>query len=532
MNTSHDALHGHINKALRAETGTENSYDGPYVHTIFPTQMVYSHKGQNYRRGYSVEYGAAGSDPKVTLKGKATPVHASYSDSQATEALSVLLSLPVGAEENGEAIESIRGGVWDEILERFVSQDERKKAKPEDFAGKGTSFPILKSEDVAAALHSIGRGGADNYDAATLKRNILAIAKRKGFAVPASDKKGTESVYYTLQDGEQFVQESLSFEIPKALKEAASPAVILMKLIGPGWGSSAYYSKSVLQEAAKVFKAGTHMMWNHQTTAEENDRPEGDLHNLAAVLTENAKWLESGPKGPGLYSKAKVFSDYAKAVEEKGPHIGVSINAAIKCHEGTMDGRTGKIADQFVYAYSTDFVTKAGAGGAPVVPVHESLRVPIKEGDSNMTDQEVAALLESNKKLAESVTKLTESVDQMKADRVKESEESKRQSITKEAVHAVADKLRECGIVVKMRLIETACATPVLKEGKIDTTWVEGVAQDFAESFMGNGGVISGMGEGPTMSDDITKNTESFKEVMADLGVTEKGMEAAIRGGR
>lgn len=67
---------------------------------------------------------------------------------------------------------------------RDISQDTRKHMPDEDFAGKGRSFPIEKPEDVSAAVHSIGRAGNDNYDSATLKRNIKRIAKRKGFALP------------------------------------------------------------------------------------------------------------------------------------------------------------------------------------------------------------------------------------------------------------------------------------------------------------------------------------------------------------
>lgn len=71
---------------------------------------------------------------------------------------------------------------------RDIPQAERDKMPASDFAGKGTSFPIRKPEDVMAAVHSIGRAGSDNYDAATLKRNIIRIAKRKGFPLPEAWK--------------------------------------------------------------------------------------------------------------------------------------------------------------------------------------------------------------------------------------------------------------------------------------------------------------------------------------------------------
>ena len=65
-------------------------------------------------------------------------------------------------------------------IRRDISQSERDAMDDSDFAGKGDSFPISKPEDVAAAASSLGRAGADNYDADTIKANIIKIAKRKG----------------------------------------------------------------------------------------------------------------------------------------------------------------------------------------------------------------------------------------------------------------------------------------------------------------------------------------------------------------
>jgi hypothetical protein len=61
-----------------------------------------------------------------------------------------------------------------------LTQKERDALPESDFAGKGTSFPIVKPADVAAAASSIGRAGADNYSTDELKANIIRLAKRKG----------------------------------------------------------------------------------------------------------------------------------------------------------------------------------------------------------------------------------------------------------------------------------------------------------------------------------------------------------------
>jgi hypothetical protein len=68
---------------------------------------------------------------------------------------------------------------------RDIPESHRKNLPPEDFAGKGMSFPIETPEDVHDAAQSIGRAGDDNYLASTLKANIKRIAKRKGAAFEA-----------------------------------------------------------------------------------------------------------------------------------------------------------------------------------------------------------------------------------------------------------------------------------------------------------------------------------------------------------
>ena len=66
-----------------------------------------------------------------------------------------------------------------------------------------------------------------------------------------------------------------------------------------GRGTSGYYPAEVLErDGPKVFPAGTKNFWNHQTDAEEAARPEGDLRDLASVLTEDAHFENNGPTGP------------------------------------------------------------------------------------------------------------------------------------------------------------------------------------------------------------------------------------------
>ena len=250
-----------------------------------------------------------------------------------------------------------------EYHERYISQKTRDNMDSSDFAGKGTSFPIKIDRDVQAALHSIGRAGAGNYSSDTLRANIKKIAKRKGFAIPDSLKDASDKEAWKPEGVE--LRESATFlEQPKLTEGATVDYPI--KLMSPGRGSSGYYPPETLKKAAEanVFKAGTQMFWNHDTDQEEASRPEGDLNRLAAVTTTNARWDEAGHDGPGLYARAKVFSDYADKVKEKGPHIGLSIRAGGDRDESAKgpDGKP-RVITALRNAASVDFVTKAGRDG-------------------------------------------------------------------------------------------------------------------------------------------------------------------------
>lgn len=147
--------------------------------------------------------------------------------------------------------------------------------------------------------------------------------------------------------------------------------VFLIDLITPGWGSSGYYAAGVLEQAAtdKVFASGTQMFINHQTGQERNDRPEGDLRDLAAVLVEDATWT-----GESLQAKARVFSPWRGVLDDMKEDIGVSIRASADIEFGEAEGRNGRIIAKLVEAQSVDFVTRAGRGGR-IVEVLEAATV-------------------------------------------------------------------------------------------------------------------------------------------------------------
>lgn len=424
------------------------------------------------------------------------------------------------------------------VYERFVSKKERNAADSSDFAGKGKSFPILKAADVAAAASSLGRAGSDNYDADTIKANIIRIAKRKGFALPkawqngskesaphirlssmiarlkeagarhsVADKNMIQSIHDTANslgadcakeststseaakpmmdcpdcddasgkcpdcnglgksgdkdcptcggdgdcptcdgDGEvpiSYAQESRKgvasvAESSQSTSSGTSGAVgdhgtglrlvegaafcdeiklteairttYPILVINAGTGTTAHYPADVLKREAAKFKPGTLMFWNHPTLKEESERPEGDLNNLAAILTSTGSWREDGPKGPGIYAEAKVMADYAEKVGERAPYIGLSIRAGgSQDGDRTIDGRP--VLKEFTHIESVDYVTKAGRGGMALAEaarnagiLQESARaaeINTQEAGMPISEEELKVLKESQARLLE-----------------------------------------------------------------------------------------------------------------------------------
>lgn len=152
--------------------------------------------------------------------------------------------------------------------------------------------------------------------------------------------------------------------MPLMEKAVRSDGTVPVKVIQPGWGSSGFYPMEVLKrDGPKVFPKGTKMFWNHPTPSQEVERPERDLNDLAGVTVNDARWLDNGPAGPGLYTDAQVFEGYKNAVDDMAKHIGVSIRAMGQAENGSADGRQGPIITALTQGRSIDYVTEAGAGG-------------------------------------------------------------------------------------------------------------------------------------------------------------------------
>ncbi len=156
-----------------------------------------------------------------------------------------------------------------------------------------------------------------------------------------------------------------SGSVPLCESTANGNGTITVKIIAPGWSSNnIYYSDDLLKrDGPGAFPSGTHAYWNHPTAAEDIDRPERSLRDLAAVTVTDAKFESHGRAGPGLYARIKAFLPFSDRIRDIASSIGVSIRAQGETEFGTAEGRKGTLATALTQGLSIDFVTRAAAGG-------------------------------------------------------------------------------------------------------------------------------------------------------------------------
>lgn len=321
---------------------------------------------------------------------------------------------------------------------------------------------------------------------------------------------------------------------PWPLEEGEPTKPRLVRIIAPGWGASGYYTNEALRQAErdKVFKSGLHMYWNHPTQSERRERPERDLRDLAATLTEDARYMEAGPLGPGLYAKAQPVKHYAESIANLAPHIGTSIRALGSGREGERDGRKGRIIEAFTSAQSVDFVTAPGAGGK-IVDLFESAR-PNTNTEDDMDPKE---LEEARRKAADAEAKLVEAA---KAQAAAESRAAQAES--RILMHEAADHIRaklagqQLPEPTKERVLREAVSAAKLADGKLDTAALDTAVDEavkaeaeYLEKIVGKGRV-QGMGSssGGGSSATLEESSKALDDAFALLpGLGGKDAEAA-----
>ena len=273
-----------------------------------------------------------------------------------------------------------------------------------------------------------------------------------------------------------------------------------IKIIQPGWGSSAYYPADVLErDGPNVFTAGTQMFWDHMTETEMAEQPEGELDNLAAVLESDARWMPNHPSGPGLYADARVFGGYREKLDELAPYIGTSIHASGLAESGEVDGREGYILTELQKTPFTtiDYVTKPGAGGA-VLQLFESARPKRKPKEaSTMPETE---LLETTEEVT---VEESEAVALNEAERT-ELETLRKTARSNEALTIVNETLKDLTLPeeAKIRVSVEAMKELPVTDGTLDaetlkerTLAAATTEAEYLEKLTG-AGQVNGMGGG------------------------------------
>lgn len=345
---------------------------------------------------------------------------------------------------------------------------------------------------------------------------------------------------------------------------------VLLKIISPGQGTSAYYEEQQLVRDASMFK-GAHVYWDHPGKRDKTNRPERSLRNLAGVVVSETVYDKAGPAGPGVYGSVKPFKPYRELVEEMAPHIGASVRAFGKKVSKVIEGTKRLVAEGFTKVLSVDFVTKAGRGGK-AVPIMESAfteadrfveafqtdpacpRLDIYSPDVVASKFVEWALEESNHTEEENMVdeaKLKETTDKNTA-LLQENAKLK----TAVALRDAADVVAECFVayeekqktarkaslpdMVKARLIESLVLVAPVKEGALDkdafTKTVEtaiGDAEKEVSEIRTKKQGIAGMGE--SAPDNGRKHlADVLEEMHKGFGKDEKEAkalaEAAARG--
>jgi hypothetical protein len=215
-------------------------------------------------------------------------------------------------------------------------------------------------------------------------------------------------------------------------KDVASKGIWRSRIIQANvQGSSGFYPSETLRTyGATAFPAGTQVYFDHPSAAEEYDRPERSVKDLAGVFLDDAHY-EDGPDGSGLFTRIQFFPDAREWVQSRAEHVGLSIRASGQVDE-TPQGRIVRTLE----GISVDLVTRAGAGGRLVV-MTESAVAAASQGngvnssnsntmqtDTNALVQEVIALREAFSNQSVGMTKLLQFLKERQRETEKQIQES------------------------------------------------------------------------------------------------------------
>ena len=300
----------------------------------------------------------------------------------------------------------------------------------------------------------------------------------------------------------------------RSLQEATAE----IRVATPGWGTSGYYSAEVLKrDGPKIFPTGTKMYWNHPTESENEERPEGDLDKLAAVTIAPARWLDQGPEGAGLYTKARLREKYAADIAELKNDIGVSLRAFGRFSMGKAEGKEGVIIEQLVGGKSIDFVTQAGRGGK-VLELFESA------GQRNSA----TTAAESRKQEANSMAMTEAEIKQLQeATTAATSANATVQRLANELLQLRAEQFItsvcesvSLPLAVRKRVVASMRLNPIVKDGSIDEApFAEAIKAKINEelAYLKEAGVSGVTGFGSTTKAAEPEKTVTLEEAEKEV---------------
>jgi hypothetical protein len=308
--------------------------------------------------------------------------------------------------------------------------------------------------------------------------------------------------------------------VPLVEKAVRKDGTLDVKVIQPGWGSSGYYPADILKrDGPKVFTNGMQMFWNHQTAQEAAARPEGDLRDLAAVLTSDVEWRQQGPSGPGLYATARALGEYGSAIESLAPHIGVSIRAFGKAKPGEAEGKSGQIIEELTAGQSVDFVTQAGAGGE-ILQLFEAARgrtASPTTGGQTVDDEQARALREANAAHERRIQEMEQTIARQQE-----------AILLRDAREHLTGVLRSIDMpdVTRSRLGESLIGKAPIKDGALDRPAYETLIRETVKgelAYLGQAtglgdGRIRGMGAAADPAGDPKAATDALAESLGRLG--------------
>ncbi len=353
------------------------------------------------------------------------------------------------------------------------------------------------------------------------KADYSIIDDKITFGIPI--KVIQKTIFEPITEAKKSKQEAITGDYIQLIESAISEdGTIPIKIIGPGWGNSGYYSAEVLERDAGIYKEGTKMYWNHPTSSEEIERPERSLSDLAGVLVSEGAFDAEGSSGPGVYANAKVFGQYENQLSEMAPHIGLSHIAGGMAKAGEAEGKSGVIIENLNVAESVDFVTEPGAGGKIIQLFESASKKQLSKPNIKMEEnKELIQLKESNQNYQDEIKRLKE------------------KEVFNDAREFVELKLKESELpdIAKTKLSDSLSKNPptdekggldLLKFGESVKNGIEAETSYLAK--LSESGKITGMGSGESNEFDDTKIKESLTKSFKGLGLDGKVLEIAVNG--